>query len=131
VTVEHIRKATSIEELLRLASSQRIRIVHEATLRLLELGERGQVALLGLLAAAKPHDVEVRRPIIESVTLWAPGESLRWANVFCADKERPSELRFRLAIALVERGEDTKDAIVDAARAPSEERWFAADDWEK
>jgi hypothetical protein len=131
VTLVRIRAMTDLEELTRLAADTRVRIVHEATLRLIELGERGQVALLGILGSAGAADVYRRRPIVESVTLWQAGESVRWALVFCSDRARPSELRFRLAIALAERGEDTKEAMIAAASEPSEERWFNADDWDK
>jgi hypothetical protein len=132
VTLDRIRAMSDLDELVRLASQgARVRIVHEATLRLMDFGERGQVALLGLLASSKAADVEVRRPIVESVSLWADGESVRWVSVFCNDIARPPELRFRLAIALAERGIDTKEALLRAALEPTDDRWLMAEDWDK
>lgn len=130
-TLGRIRTSTDVDELAGLCANAGAAVVHEAALRLVELGAPGLSRLVELLAA--PHDAVARTALVESVALWPDGPWVDRAIALLADGALEAELRFRLALALVERGDATfLDRALAAAceePGPDDHPWFAASDW--
>lgn len=124
-----IRAATDIETLLRFTADERLEIVHEATLRLVELGEVGLAALADRIEIAQEaHGV---RPILDSLSLWEAGPSRARALALRADPERPADLRFRLALAALECGVGgAAEEAIEIACSPLGASFFEPRDWE-
>lgn len=127
--VRRIRALHDLDELARLVGDERLAVVHEATLRLLELGEPGQTRLADLLDAA--GSAAAVRPVTDSVPLWTDGPSVDRVRALAKDGARPVELRYRLAFAFAERREpwalDAAKALLDV---PANEPWFRPADWD-
>src|SRR6185312_4987984 len=105
-------------------------IVHEATLRLLEIGEGGRVALARILETAG-DDAEVG-PIAESIPLWDEGESLAHARAAAIDPTRPPHVRFAIACGLLERRERSFEPVIaETLLVPRDRAWFRPEHWGK
>lgn len=126
--IAKIRASSDLEALAAHTGDPRAAVVHEATLRLILLGEEGQ----GVLASRIESIAAFERiaPIVESLPLWAAGASVDRARR--AMEAHPlTERAFRIAIALLERGDmEALPRALDAARAPLESGWFRAQDWD-
>src|SRR6185312_12598260 len=109
-TIARVRACADVAELARFCGDPRAAIVHEATLRLLEIGERGRVALARILETAG-DDAEVG-PIAESIPLWDEGESLAHARAAAIDPTRPPHVRFAIACGLLERRERSFEPVI-------------------
>ncbi len=126
--IRAVRSATSVEALVRWTKDERTELVHEATLRLVELGEPGLRALIERLVEAR--GVEGVRPIVESISLWPEGPARARALALSEDAELPSDVRFRLALAGLEcRADGAADCAISIACA-SAEPFFEPRDWE-
>jgi hypothetical protein len=124
-----IRRSTDLGRLENLCRHGHPHLVHEATLRLIELGGRGQAVLVALVA--EQPTLPYATTLIESIALWSDASALARIREIAADGAQPSELRFRLAMALVERREDAwiEVALVAAGEA-SDRPWLTRKDWD-
>ncbi|MCA9606804.1 MAG: VWA domain-containing protein [Myxococcales bacterium] len=124
-----IRTSSDLEALARRCHDDVLAIVHEAALRLVGLGEEGQRRLAWLLAGEMlPLHFDA---ITASLPLWSEGDALDAVRFGLTRGHGHPELRFRVAIALSERGEDRIEAAIEAVLAPSAERWLRVSDAEK
>lgn len=123
-----VRVSTDLDELGRLCRAPVERIVQEAALRLVELGEPGQAVLVALLGE-RPTPSSAAS-VAESVGLWSPGPALDAARELVRDAALPAALRFRLAVELAGRGERALVAAATAiASEPGDPGWFRPRDW--
>ncbi len=124
-----IRKTKDLDALVRLTGDERTSVVHEATLRLVEMGDEGCRRLTDRLAAT--DDPRAVRPIIDSIPLWPEGDAKLRALALADDGSRPEELRFRIALADIEcGGAGGLDRAIAIAHLPSREPFFEEGDWE-
>lgn len=127
--VARIRSTTEIEALVRWTNDDRLVVVHEATLRLVEMGERGVSALADRIGGAPSADRV--RPIIESISLWPDGPGRAQALSIVKDATRPLDVRFRVALAAIECGvSGAADLAVAIACEPCTESFFEPRDWD-
>jgi len=126
-----IRGSIDFDALEAWCSSETARIVEDAALRLLELGEPGAQRLLRVLKRTPP--IVGARIVVETIPLWPEGESLLEARAIAhGSVNAPGELRFRLSLALVDRGDrGLLDRAIEAARADANEAWFRPEDWDR
>lgn len=131
--IAEIRASSDLDALAARTGDPRSAVVHEATLRLILLGEAGQAVLAARVASIGAF--ERIAPIVESIPLWAAGPSVDLARRTMEDHPL-SERAYRIAVALLERGDEGgphRDraiaSAIDAARAPLEPGWFRAEDW--
>ena len=124
-----IRNMKDLASLERLCAGGNPKVVHEATLRLIELGARGHARLVALLHR-RPM-ISAAATIAESIPLWSDADSVAAAAKLVTDPEVEPELRFRIALALAEAGDASLvDQALLAVRQPSESLWLTARDWE-
>ncbi len=129
-TLARVRACHDVTELGRFCADPRAAIVHEATLRLLELGEVGRAELARILEAAT-EDAQVG-PIAESLALWDDGPALARVRAIPLDAARPPHARFAIAIALLERRERALERVaVECMLADAERAWFRPEHWTK
>lgn len=103
-------------------------IVHEAVLRLIDLGEPGLSRLVAVLRGC--GDLLRLRPILDSVELWPRGAALASARSLVSSGDLPGEIRFHLALAFT--GDDPSAwRDVEDAVCAADASWFRAADWEK
>lgn len=125
-----VRGSSDLDELERLCDSDDVALVHEAATRLLVLGEAGQARLADVLLRTK--DAPRARPISDSLSLWEAGDALARARTVMIGTRAPTELRFRVALGLLERGETQgREIALSCAQEPTEDRWFEIKDWER
>ncbi len=125
--LERTRTSSDLGLLAKLLSDPRAELVHEATLRLILHGDAGCEHLLHALTAGAP----ATRPILDSVPLWPDGDALAALRDLARSAALPLETRFRIALALSERGEPgAADLAVSALREPTQERFFESADWD-
>lgn len=124
-----LRGSEDLDELERVCLAGRPRLVHEAAVRLIELGAEGQARLCTLLAR-RPRP-RCTRTILESIPLWSDDEALaRARDMYPPAVGMDDEDRFRLALAFAERGEaDWGDRALAVAVGPSTRQWFLREDW--
>ena len=122
-------KTTTDLDLLELACALGSpKFVHEAALRLIELGAAGQARLARLLRR-RPR-VRSMRTLIESIPLWSDEAALTTAREVFDDPDATLVERFRIALSFAERGEaGWIDRAVDVVAAPSDHVWFMREDW--
>ncbi len=122
-------KTTTDLELLEIACALGSpRFVHEAALRLIELGADGQARLARLLGR-RPR-VRSLRTLIESIPLWSDEAALAVARALFDDPDATAVERFRVALSFAERGEPGWiERAVDVVAAPSDHVWFMREDW--
>lgn len=127
--LSRVRGSTDLDDLERSAETGGPALVHEAAVRLLVLGEEGRARLLAVLARAT--DATRARPIAESLPLWDPGDALTGARALASRADAPAELRFRLALGFLERGDAAaRDVALACALEPSPgDKWFEQEDW--
>ena len=126
--VDEIHRATDLGALEAFCRASNVRVVQEAALRLIELGEVGRERLMEILAGVPPPGV---RYIIESIPLWPEGEALQNARALAATDASP-EVRFRISVAFLERGDRAMaSGALAAVCAESSDPWFRAEDWER
>ncbi|HEY1955777.1 MAG TPA: hypothetical protein VGH28_09190, partial [Polyangiaceae bacterium] len=129
-TIARVRACTDVAELARFCRDSRAAIVHEATLRLLEIGERGRAELSRIFESAD-DDAEIG-PIAESLPLWDEGESLARARACAVHPARPPHVRFAIACGLIERRERSFESIIaETLLAPRDRAWFRPEHWIK
>jgi hypothetical protein len=124
-----LRASEDLDELERVCLAGRPRLVHEAALRLIELGGPGQDRLC-LLLQRQPRP-RCTRTILESIPLWSDDAALsRARDLFAPLSGLDAEDRFRLALAFAERGEtEWGDRALEVAVGPSDRQWFLREDW--
>lgn len=122
-----IHATADLDRLARMCREGRESAVHEATLRLLELGAAGEARLAELLAAPQP--CEWVDAIVESIAMWTDARCIDRVRTLVADATVPDRVRYRMAIALVERREASfiETAIDLASAVPC----ALATDWAK
>jgi hypothetical protein len=121
-----IRTSSDRSELEAHCRADHPEIVHEATLRLIELGDEGVSCLVSLLLE-EPRPIEWAA-ITDSIALWPPSAHL--ASLREAAERGAPEVRFRIALGLLERGEgDQRDNLVAAALTSTDTPWFRIADW--
>ncbi len=124
-----IRASSDLPWLLRACSSANEAAVHEAALRLVELGAVGQGALAGLLA--DPPSEAALLVVAQSVSLWDDEPALERVRALARSLQTPAERRFRIATALHFRTEPGWATVALAAvAAPSPSAWLTKTDWE-
>ena len=127
--LERIRTSVDLDALVRDTEDERMNVVHEATLRLIELGADGLERLAAIVVSARSCDRV--RPIIESVPLWPEGPALALLEEHLRTEELAAEIRFRLAIAFAERHEPGAiDIAIAATLSSGDDRWFEPRDWD-
>jgi hypothetical protein len=130
VTLARVRASTDPSELGRFCGDARVAIVHEATLRLLELGEIGRAELARILETAD-DDAQIG-PIAESLALWDEGPALDRTRVAARDGSKAPHVRFEIALSFLERNERAFDrVIVEAMNAHRGRAWFRPEHWTK
>lgn len=117
VMVARIGASNDLDALEQWCRGADARIVADAALRLLDLGEPGLDRLVRVLhAASSSWQAEGRRTsaaapcavpeivsLVESVTLWPEGPALERARALAAADDAPPELRFRVHLAILDR----------------------------
>src|SRR5690606_13072003 len=125
-----LRTTDDLELLAESCTSANLAIVNEAVLRLLEFGEAGELRLAVLLAGPVPpprFDL-----LIDSVAMWSSPSCVDDVRALAVDPELRPELRFRMALALTERGEHEQvDVAIAVRREPGPTGWFRIADWQK
>ncbi len=122
-----IRRATAVDALIAWCKHDDPRIAHEATLRLVEIGEPGLRALVALLATAPPCGAIVI--VTDSIAIWPDGPWLDALDPVVDDASRPAEVRFRVGLALLERGDLARlPAVIASALEGSAEPWVRSED---
>lgn len=125
-----LKTSEDLELLAESCLSPNLAIVNEAVLRLLEFGEAGELRLTLVLAGTPPPPRFA--VLIESVAMWTSQSCVDDVRALAADPELAPELRYRLAFALVERGEQAQiDVTLAVLREPGPTGWFRIDDWDK
>jgi hypothetical protein len=125
-----LRTTDDLELLAQACLHQSVAVVDEAVLRLLEFGEAGETRLL--LALAEPVPPPRFDLLIASVAMWTSTQCVDDLRALAADPEVAPELRFRLALALTERGErEQVDVAIEILRDDGPTGWFHAADWDK
>lgn len=123
---EKIRSSADLDVLEGYCRNGNPHLVEEAAIRLCELGEPGCARILAAILGRAPAP----GPLLESVSLWHDGASLAAARAFAARDGEDPELRFRIALALAQRGERAFIAhAFAAARIETAEPWFTTADW--
>lgn len=125
--LRRIAGCRDLDELELHCRSAILRVVHEATLRLVVLGDAGCLRVAALLAEEPPPPH--LGALAASIPLWPDGEAvLRMRRLLALGTGGP-ELRFRVAMGLVEHGDlDALDAAVEMACVPGEAPWLARAD---
>lgn len=128
--LEQLRTSDELELLARACMSPSLALVDEAVLRLLELGEAGEAQLVLLLAESVPpprFDV-----VVASVAMWSSTQCVDDVRALAADPELAVALRFRMALALTERGErEQVEVAIATLREDQPTGWFRSNDWDK
>jgi hypothetical protein len=128
-----IRASDDENELAELLRDGSARAVQEAALRLVELGDAGTTRMVALLEQGV--GAAATEAIVESVALWPDGPAARAVAAHVDGPALSDELRFRLAVALFERGDRSLLArALQIACEPLESEqdvWFRAEDWAK
>jgi hypothetical protein len=125
-----LRSTDDLQLLARACLSPALKIVEEAVLRLLEFGERGEAELV--LALAEPNPPPRFDVLIASVAMWSSTQCVDDVRALATDPEVQAQLRFRLALALTERGErEQVEVAIDVLCEPGPTGWFQAADWDK
>jgi hypothetical protein len=118
-----IRASTDLEALASWCGDGHPTIAQEAVLRLLLLGEPGQLRLAALLPLAGSA-------VIASVSLWDCHAAFERAREMI--DALPAPAQFHLALALAARGERAQlSRAFAAAHEARGERWFGRDEWER
>ena len=124
-----IRASNDVGWLLRACASANEALVHEATLRLVELEGPGQRALAELLSESPTEAAMLA--ISASLALWSDDAALAHARALAREANTPSQHRFRIAVGLHERSEAGLGMVALAAVAtPSREAWLTTKDWD-
>jgi len=124
-----IRTSNDVPWLVRACSSANEGVVHEAALRLVELGASGQRALAEVLS--QPPSEGCLLALAESLPLWTDEAALDRARVLARDPLTPAQHRFRIAVGLHERGEAQWGVVaLSAVAASSPSAWLTNKDWE-
>ncbi len=124
-----LRSSTDLVELIRLCSGESPVLVQEAVLRLLEL-PGGESALAALLS--RVHEARSPGLIAESIPLWSDPLAIESVRELVTGSAIPSELRFRVALAFLERGELAMLALAYAAALePDDDQWFSPKDYQR
>ncbi len=125
--LETIAALTDLDALEAHCRDKNPKVVHEATLRLVELGDEGIARLVRLLTG-ETRPVEWSA-IADSIALWPDSPHLEALHALTRDAATDPELRFRLALGLLERGEAAElESAIAAANAESGS-WFRTEDW--
>ncbi|MFO7564173.1 MAG: hypothetical protein R6X02_16120 [Enhygromyxa sp.] len=124
-----LRTTEDLELLAESCLSPSLAIVDEAVLRLLEFGEAGELRLVLALAGELPPRFDL---LVASVAMWTSQACVDDVRALAVDPEVEPELRFRVALALADRGEDEPiDVAIAVLREPGRAGWFRADDWDR
>jgi hypothetical protein len=126
-TLAAIRSSDDLDALEAHCRDDDPKIVHEAALRLIELGELGLARLVDLLCGEPP--VAHAIALADGIALFPDGASVARLHAFLASGGGRPELRFRVALGLAERGD--RDVVPHAFRAASVEEdagWLRATD---
>jgi len=137
ITLARVRACRDVAELGRFCGDARVAIVHEATLRLVEIGEEGRGELARILETAT--DDAQTGPIAESIALWDDGPAVKRARQVALDVSRPPHVRFGVAVSLLERVFPARDlmmrhVIVECTLEPPStalQTWFRPEHWTK
>ena len=126
-----IRRSEDLDALAALCRGTDERLVHEAALRLIVVGDEGTLRIARLLGE-RPLP-SCHRPLCDSIALWSSGPALDALRSMIAAGIEVPELAHRVAVALVEKGEPHwLGRAYDALRADTEgPSWFRARDWER
>ncbi len=117
-----IKACSDVDMLARICRDGREGAVHEAALRLLELGAEGEAQLARLLGNAA--ELAQEDAIVESIALWTDPACIARVRALVDDEALPAARRYRLALALVERGESRfAEPAVRLAAAVREGDW--------
>jgi hypothetical protein len=129
--LESIQRSKDLDALCAWCRSPVLRAAHEAALRLVVLGEPGCLRIAALLGE-EPPPIHLEA-LTASIPLW-PDASAAFdvcRRLLSSGRGAP-ELRFRVAIALAERGDmDAFRVAVEAACAPIEDAWMSRADFER
>src|SRR5262249_42504749 len=127
--VERIRSSADLAELEGWLRAGNSKLVEEAVLRLLELGEEGVARLAQLLVTSPPTATTIT--LASTLSLWPEGASLERVRSFVGAPNGPPELRFLAGLGLVKKGETALlNAVFDAACRETEPPWFRPEDWQ-
>ncbi|MCZ7678085.1 MAG: hypothetical protein M5U28_04640 [Sandaracinaceae bacterium] len=125
--LRRIAACRDLDELELHCRSAILRVVHEAALRLVVIGDAGCVRIAALLGEEPPPPH--LGALTASIALWPDGEAVLRVRRLLALGAGAPELRFRVALGLVERGDlDALDAAVEMACVPGEAPWLARAD---
>lgn len=110
-----LRASDDLGHLARACTHDREALVHAAVLRLLELGEAGELRLVALLRGRLRHaDV-----LVDGIALWSSAAALAALGELRDDESLGSHRRWRVAIALVERDRGALDGAVALLARPA------------
>jgi len=124
-----VRASSDLAELSQACTRESHVLVQEAVLRLLEL-PRGEATLAALLGRA--HELRLPGRIAESIPLWSDADALGSVRELLLGTTTSSELRFRVALAFLERGERALLPLAYAAALdPDDDHWFSAKDYQR
>lgn len=128
--LERIRQCSDLGQLRSWCRDGHPTIVEEAALRLLEWGEDGLVQLVGLLRETPPPPCV--NELAGTIALWPGSTALHLVSVLVEDPTVSARVRFRIGLALLERGErEALPRLLDAACQEGEPSWFRPEDWQR
>jgi hypothetical protein len=128
--IAQVRASADLNQLEAWCCLHDARIVEEAALRLLELGEEGTARLLALLRRVPLPPMAATLAV--TISLWPDGPALNDLRAFVADAVQEPELRFLAGIGLLKRGErGALDAVLAAACVETKPPWFLPEHWQE
>ncbi|HKE15969.1 MAG TPA: vWA domain-containing protein [Kofleriaceae bacterium] len=127
-----VRASDDIDELAAWCADTRWRVVEEAVLRLVLIGEAGQERLAALIR--RLGELPSPAPLLASIPLWDSPAAKRAVRELAAAAELPPELQYRLCLGLAAHGDlDQVPRALEAARAAppttTAASWFRRSDW--
>ncbi len=127
--VQLIRACRELDRLVEFCRSGHPAVVHEAVLRMVELGRAGQRRLAAVLVDAPPTSTMLA--VTSSIASWSDETALERVRTLASEPLDDSERRFRIAMALLERNETgCLTLAVEAAAQQSRSTWLTANDWQ-
>lgn len=129
ITREQVQKSCDLDELEAYCLTDEQKLAEDAILRLMELGEPGYSRLVAVLQHARPARAA---DVLNLLSCWPDGAALEQLRILAADPHQfPSNVRFQLGLALVERGESSFLAqALDAISSQPAQAWFHLEHWQ-
>ena len=128
--IAEIRTCRNIPTLVCYCENRNGKIVEEAALRLIDLGEAAIEQLAGLiLRGDPPKSISI---LCDTISLWPRGGAFNAVKTAVFRPETPPLTRYHLGVAFLEMGDvGAKKAVFKAVNTESDTWWFKLPDWQR